>query len=102
MLLTLIAQQKQQISGLNWTINDLRDTVQSLQFTIKAAFPDEVWEDKPKQQPAAATDFPPLGSKKRTTNAQPVPASSQHQPVNRPAVPAVAPATPAQRGPATR
>ncbi|CAD7091566.1 unnamed protein product [Hermetia illucens] len=42
MLLTLIAQQKEQISALNWTVNDLRDTVKSLQFTIQAAFPDKV------------------------------------------------------------
>ncbi|CAD7091636.1 unnamed protein product [Hermetia illucens] len=53
MLLTLIAQQKEQISTLNWTINDLRDTVKSLQFTIKAAFPDKEWEDKSKQQPTS-------------------------------------------------
>ncbi|CAD7091573.1 unnamed protein product [Hermetia illucens] len=90
------------MSALNWTANDLRDTVKSLQFTIQAAFPDKVWEDKQKQQSTAATDFPPLGSKKRATNVLPVPASSQHQQVNRPAVPAVAPATPAQRGPANQ
>ncbi|CAD7091578.1 unnamed protein product [Hermetia illucens] len=77
MLLTLIVQQKDQISAPNWNVNDLRDTVKSLKFTIQTAFLDKVWEKKAKQQSPAATDFPPLESKKRTTDTPSVPAPRQ-------------------------
>lgn len=41
MLLALSVQQKEQIATLNWTIDDLRDTMNLLQFTICTAFPDK-------------------------------------------------------------
>lgn len=51
MLLSLIAQQTEQIAALNWTINDLRDTVKSLKLTIQAVFSDKVWEEKAPTKP---------------------------------------------------